>query len=357
MRNENGIYGGGVMKKRNTFIIGFFMALLICFTGSIYCKAGTMLYSGDDGDVAWSIENENYYFVLKVKPSAGSDGRMRDYDTPLSCCPGSVHPGWVNRTVAKVELQEGIVYIGENAFYSDATRMFICQDLLIIPNTVTGIGSGAFSGNSYIYKVEIPDSVVSIGRGAFAQSTVIICNSGSYAEKYAKENGHRYILKDARIKLNKAKVTTTKGKKISINVLDEKTNEIFGGEYNTSFSNLDVAKRDNNGNIEIIGYGKCVVTYKAGECNATCTITSVPAKPKLKAVKSSKKKTVKITWDKSNADNMPGFQILISQNKNFKKGVKRVIFYNNQYYSSKLGKYVYNNSKTVTGLRSKKTIT
>lgn len=92
-----------------------------------------------------------------------------------------------------VTIPEGYEYIGNCAFRS-------CKNLKTVnlPNTLTKIGRGAFlfSGLTEIY---IPSSVTSIEENAFITSSAfdntddenftIKCETGSYAEQYAIENG------------------------------------------------------------------------------------------------------------------------------------------------------------------------
>ena len=76
--------------------------------------------------------------------------------------------------------------IGAYAFYA-------CTNLtgVTIPNTVTEIGNYAFAYCVTLSKIDIPSSVISIGANAFKNSNqvTISCEAGSYAEKYAKEQG------------------------------------------------------------------------------------------------------------------------------------------------------------------------
>ena len=62
---------------------------------------------------------------------------------------------------------------------------------VIIPDTVKTIGKYAFAYCVTLKSVTIPSSVTSIGKNAFqnSKSVTIKCESGSYAEKYATENG------------------------------------------------------------------------------------------------------------------------------------------------------------------------
>lgn len=60
-----------------------------------------------------------------------------------------------------------------------------------IENGITSIHDVAFSGCINLTSITIPDSVTSIGKDAFydCDNLVIRTSKGSYADKYAKENG------------------------------------------------------------------------------------------------------------------------------------------------------------------------
>ena len=56
-----------------------------------------------------------------------------------------------------------------NAIIETATNtlIFVCKNT-VIPNSVTGIGNGAFCGSAGLSSMTIPNNVTSIGKGAFA---------------------------------------------------------------------------------------------------------------------------------------------------------------------------------------------
>ena len=95
-----------------------------------------------------------------------------------------------NLPFTKIILSKNLEMINSYAFMS-------CSNLseIVIPETVTKIFDGAFSDCEKLSKVYILKDNVIILSGAFANCSsdlTIICNPGSTAEAYAKENGIKY---------------------------------------------------------------------------------------------------------------------------------------------------------------------
>jgi hypothetical protein len=73
---------------------------------------------------------------------------------------------------------------------------------VVLPDSVKKIGKRAFNGREELEYVWIPDSVVEIGEWAFwgcPSNLVIYGASGSYAEKYAKQYGIKFIGEPAKV--------------------------------------------------------------------------------------------------------------------------------------------------------------
>lgn len=94
-------------------------------------------------------------------------------------------------SLKSINIPDGITNIGEKTFLG-------CSNFesLSIPNSVTSIGELAFAGCSNLERINIPNSVTSIDEFAFfgCSNLTIKCHDGSFAHRYAKENGIRFVL-------------------------------------------------------------------------------------------------------------------------------------------------------------------
>lgn len=88
-----------------------------------------------------------------------------------------------------------------NAIIESATNTLIvgCKDT-VIPDNISGIGTGAFTGCVNLTSIIIPKSVTNIGQYAFEtknDNTCLYVCENSYAHKYAKLNGFSYEFVDS----------------------------------------------------------------------------------------------------------------------------------------------------------------
>lgn len=112
-------------------------------------------------------------------------------------------------------------------------------------------------------------------------------------------------------------------------------------------SNTKVATVSSTGNVTLKGPGKATITITAAatsqynSATKKITITVKPKKAVLKKAKSTKKRTLKVMWKRDTK--ATGYQVVIAQNKNFKKGKKTALIKKNK-----------TTSKTFKKLKSRK---
>ena len=124
-------------------------------------------------------EVANDYWGASIYDIIQDDGLCISDNTVYDCKPGS--------TV--VTIPNNITSISRGAF-SGCSRL----TSITIPNSVTKIGSSAFAGCSSLVSITIPDSVETIGAGAFDD-----CNNlTEFNGKYASEDS-KFLIKDGNI--------------------------------------------------------------------------------------------------------------------------------------------------------------
>lgn len=98
--------------------------------------------------------------------------------------------------------------------------------------------------------------------------------------------------------------------------------------------NPRVATVSNTGRVTLKGPGKATITITAAASNQyksaskSITITVKPKKATLKKAKSTKKRTLKVMWKRDTK--VTGYQVVIAQNKSFKKGKKTALIKKNK---------------------------
>jgi hypothetical protein len=107
--------------------------------------------------------------------------------------------GCVSLSSIKISEDNKNFTIIDNILYEKKAKAlhtcFSKKSNIIIPNGILKINDHAFAFCKSLSNITIPDSVTSIGEDAFlgCKSLVIQCNSGSYTEKYCKNNNLEFF--------------------------------------------------------------------------------------------------------------------------------------------------------------------
>lgn len=140
--------------------------------------------------------------------------------------------------LTSVVIPKSVKRIGNHAFY-DCSRL----ERVELPEGLTSIEGRAFVGCRSLLNLSLPESVVNIGLFAFDKNTLILAKYGSFAERWARENGVTY-----RIRLLLLDVLNeTPGPPSRI---DGKTQRFNGNEYIWSSFDQDYVRQVSKCDIE-----------------------------------------------------------------------------------------------------------
>ena len=161
--------------------------------------------------------------------------------------------------------------IGCNAF-ENQSRVVSVE----LPFSVTKIYSSAFEGCTNLKRVIIPYTVTSIGENAFKDTNAkIVCYNGSYAHKYAKENGIDFELITLNFSTDNLMLTSGETYLVAV----QASHAVACGVPNVwESSNKNVAEIDSDGNITAINIGSAEVFAVApngivlGKCKVTVLV-------------------------------------------------------------------------------------
>lgn len=142
--------------KRLKRIACLFLAaalMIMCLPMPFRASAvATTVASGECGtDVTWVLDSDG---TLTISGA----GAMNDYNAPW---------GEYKSNISKVIIEEGITYIGSQAF-------FLCSALesVIMADSVTEIGSYSFSACKNLSDVVMSEGLIKIGGGAFEETAI-----------------------------------------------------------------------------------------------------------------------------------------------------------------------------------------
>ncbi|WP_051588957.1 leucine-rich repeat domain-containing protein [Ruminococcus sp. NK3A76] len=242
---------------------------------------------------------------------------------------------------------------------------FMCGSItsVVLPDGVKSIGGSAFLGCPGLKSVTIPNSVTSIGDDAFNGCDVVTikCNSGTAAEKYAKEKNIKYEL------LVKPAHTHSYTKKVIKPTYDAQgytlhtcsCGDSYKDTYTAKLTRTSIAKATVSGLSNKTYTGKAItqkpvvkaggktlkagtdytVTYKNNKAVGTATVSItgkgaykgtvsktfkiLPKKTTLKTAKSPKTKQLKVTYSK--VAGVTGYQVTYSTSAKFTKAATKSV--------------------------------
>lgn len=145
------------MKKEIKRLWGIFLILTLLLTtiGPVRVSSAEIWASGKCGDnITWSIYSDG---VFKL------EGTGEMYDYAYDRVPWRSY----NNQIQKVEVSEGITYIGTCAFH-----WCHCIEEISLPSTLKKIGDEAFFMAEIFTEIDIPESVEEIGAYAFYDSSL-----------------------------------------------------------------------------------------------------------------------------------------------------------------------------------------
>ena len=144
------------------------MVLACLLTGGIPLPASkaaepsAVVASGTIGNITWTITNfyhETQGYISRNVLDVMGTGAIPDYN---SCSLAPWFSDYNGKYLTEINIGSGITRIGEFAFYPASMAYTNQIDMVEIPDTVTEIGKGAFSGQAHLEYVKVPNSVVSI---------------------------------------------------------------------------------------------------------------------------------------------------------------------------------------------------
>ena len=145
------------------------------------------------------------------------------------------------KNLKNVKFSSGIKKIPDYLFFYSSNLNSLTS--ITIPDSVTSIGSRAFSGCTGLTSITIPDNVTTIGYEAFSGCTnlTIYCYQGSYAEEYAKSNNIPYkYLEAGETKLSITPTISVSAVEVSENASESEITAAVRAASTVSFGSTSV---------------------------------------------------------------------------------------------------------------------
>ena len=176
-------------------------------------------------------------------------------------------------SLTNISLGSGIFKLSESCFEH-------CDKLesIVLPYTVTEIGNNAFKNCVALKTISIPRNTSVIGTSVFSYPAkmTIYGVTGTYAEKYAGEQGIKFVAIDKKaekVSLDKSELTINEGQTVQLSLNVEPKD--FTDEVSWKSTDTNIATVNENGLVNAKNKGTAKIKIMVGEQTVYCTVTVV----------------------------------------------------------------------------------
>ena len=176
-------------------------------------------------------------------------------------------------SLTNISLGSGIFKLSESCFEH-------CDKLenIILPYTIKSIDKSAFKECIALKEITIPRNTSSIGTSVFSYPAkmTIYGVTGTYAEKYAGEQGIKFVAIDKKaekVSLDKSELTINEGQTVQLSLNVEPKD--FTDEVSWKSTDTNIATVNENGLVNAKNKGTAKIKIMVGEQTVYCTVTVV----------------------------------------------------------------------------------
>ena len=176
-------------------------------------------------------------------------------------------------SLTSISVGTGISKLSESCFEH-------CDNLekIVLPYTIKSIDKSAFKECIALKEITIPRNTSSIGTSVFSYPAkmTIYGVAGTYAEKYAGEQGIKFVAIDKKaekVSLDKPEVTINEGQTVQLSLNVEPKD--FTDEVSWKSTDTNIVTVNENGLVIAKNKGTAKIKIMVGEQSVYCTITVV----------------------------------------------------------------------------------
>ena len=176
-------------------------------------------------------------------------------------------------SLTNISVGAGISKLSESCFEH-------CDNLekIVLPYTIKSIDKSAFKECIALKEITIPRNTSSIGTSVFSYPAkmTIYGVAGTYAEKYAGEQGIKFVAIDKKaekVSLDKSEVTINEGQTVQLSLNVEPKD--FTDEVSWKSTDTNIATVNENGLVNAKNKGTAKIKIMVGEQTVYCTVTVV----------------------------------------------------------------------------------